>query len=141
MLHFQKLFNHVLWMTKGNLHLITLENIERKMVEYGFDRGLRQKVISAFEKRLTTYGEIDFQLWFSRLHYSTPEEFQHEQVAISLYKTYQPWFDAEVKKLEQETDLSWVEQTEDLVGLQDEARKAQLVLRYRLSEIQLDLTS
>jgi hypothetical protein len=44
-----------------------------------------------------------------------------------------------VKELEKETGLSWEIQTEDLRDVNEKARKVQLVIRDRLSNIALDL--
>ncbi|WHY80587.1 hypothetical protein [Siminovitchia fortis] len=119
--------------------MITLDNIERIMVQYGFDEGLIKEIIEVFQKRMKEDGEKAFQVWFNNLNYSPPEEFQNESVASAIYERYSQWFDQEVSRLEKETGLSWQEQSEDIASLSEKARKSQLVLRHRLTDINWDL--
>ncbi|MCC2250461.1 hypothetical protein JUJ52_10860 [Virgibacillus sp. AGTR] len=55
-----------------------------------------------------------------------------------MYRYYRKWIEDEVVKLENETKLSWEEQTEDIEDLNIKARKTQLVLRHR-SDVVLEL--
>ncbi|GIN23010.1 MAG TPA: hypothetical protein DEO65_14680 [Bacillus bacterium] len=132
------MFNR-LFKNKRNLSMITLGNLEKVMVQYGFDGGLIKEILEAFQKRMREEGEENFQVWYSNLDYTTPEEFQNEEKAMKMYERYSPWFDQEIFKLEKETGLSWQEQTEDIASSNKKARKSQLVLRHRLSEINWDL--
>lgn len=61
--------------------MITLDNIERIMVQYGFDEGLIKEIIEVFQKKMKEDGEKAFQVWFNNLNYSPPEEFRNEDVA------------------------------------------------------------
>ncbi|MEB1808504.1 MAG: hypothetical protein LPK26_14635 [Bacillaceae bacterium] len=117
----------------------TLQLLQVKMMEQNFDPLLIEELIATFNKRIDTYGEKAFTKWLSKLHYSVPEEFQEEQVAITTYEKYQTWIDEEVEKLENETKLPWQTQTEDLENLDGRARKAQLVLRHRMTELAYEL--
>lgn len=124
---------------KRDLSMITLNNIEKIMARYGFDFGLAKEILDVFHKRIERYGEDEFQAWYSNLNYRTPEDFQNEEEAAKLYESYSSWFEQEVSKLEKETGLPWQEQTEDIATLNEKARKSQLVIRHRLSEINWDL--
>ncbi|RST72477.1 hypothetical protein D4T97_015555 [Siminovitchia acidinfaciens] len=124
---------------KRDLSMITLYNIEKVMTQYGLDSGLAQEILDVFQKRIERSGENEFQAWYSNLNYRTPEDFQNEEEAAKLYESYSSWFEQEVSKLEKETGLPWQEQTEDIATLNEKARKSQLVLRHRLSEINWDL--
>ncbi|VEF49153.1 Uncharacterised protein [Bacillus freudenreichii] len=109
------------------------------MARYGFNSGVAQEILDVFQKRIERSGEDEFQAWYSNLNYRTPEDFQNEEEAAKLYESYRSWFEQEVSKLEKETGLPWQEQTEDIATLNEKARKSQLVLRHRLSEINWDL--
>lgn len=124
---------------KKNLSMISLNNIGKIMDQYGFDSGLIHEILEVFQKRMEIYGEGQFQDWYSNLHYTTPKDFQSDEAASKLYERYRRWFDQEVSKLEKETGLSWEEQSEDIASLNEKARKSQLVLRHRLSDIKWDL--
>ncbi|MED1603153.1 hypothetical protein [Alkalihalophilus marmarensis] len=118
---------------------ITLENIERKMVEMGLNNAFIEELRHVLSSRLNTYGESAFREWFAGLNYQLPEEFKDEKAAIKLYKDHAELIEKQVKTLEQETKLTWGEQTVDLVGMNEKSRKVQLVIRHRLSDIALDL--
>ncbi|MBA4536517.1 hypothetical protein H1Z61_04980 [Bacillus aquiflavi] len=129
----------VLWVKDDNLSNYTLTNIEQMMIKDKFQHEFIKEIIALFRKRIEKYGEKEFQLWFSQLNFTVPEEFQNEKACIQIYEKYHFWFEKEVEKLEKETKLSWEKQTEDIKFLHEKARKVQLVIRHRLSEIQLAL--
>ncbi|HEY4552895.1 MAG TPA: hypothetical protein VIG80_06850 [Bacillaceae bacterium] len=122
-----------------DLNKLTLENIEHAMVQNEFDRGLIRELIIVFKKRVNQDGDERFRRWFSELHYQLPKEFESEAAAEQLYNMHSGWIESETKKLERETKLSWEEQTEDIKHLSVRARKAQLVVRHRLTDIYWDL--
>ncbi|KHF39314.1 hypothetical protein LQ50_15585 [Halalkalibacter okhensis] len=124
---------------KPNLSSITLKNIKTKMYEIGFNKSWIEEIKIVLDSRLSGYGERKFQEWFSSLNYSLPEELRAETVAIKLYEEHSTLVEEQVKKLEEETKLTWGEQTVDLIGLDEKSRKVQLVIRHRLSDIALDL--
>ncbi|MDN7245629.1 hypothetical protein QWY16_09190 [Planococcus shenhongbingii] len=133
-------------MFKKELHLkkkhwdeITVEQLERKMNEEKFDKEFIEEILKIFKERIEKHGKEAFGKWIYNLHFRVPEEFQNEQISISVYEKYHKWLEGEVIKLENETKMSWEIQTEDLQDLDNKARKAQLVIRHRLSEIVLDL--
>ncbi|WP_042222181.1 hypothetical protein [Oceanobacillus manasiensis] len=128
-----------LWIKDTSFANITLDRLEQKMREATFERGLIKGLLLIFEKRIQEQGERAFQHWLVNLHFKCPDEFQNEEKAIQIYDTYYLWLENEVTKLEIETKLRWEEQTEDIKGLDEKARKTQLVIRHRLSEIVLEL--
>ncbi|ARK32367.1 hypothetical protein [Halalkalibacter krulwichiae] len=129
----------VLGFRNRNVSHFTLEAINKKMAEMKFDREFAEEIMNTFKDRINEDGEKAFQKWFSELHYRLPEEFQDEFLAIKRYRQYAKWIEEEVCKLETETKLSWQQQTEDIKDLDDRARKVQLVIRSRLSDIALEL--
>jgi hypothetical protein len=122
-----------------NLDKINLYILKHKMMEAEFDQNIIQELMTVFEKRINNYGEAEFKNWIKNLHFKIPEEFQDEKEAIQLYYRNSFWLEKEVNKLENETRLSWEDQTEDIKDLDIKARKAQLVIRHRISELVLDL--
>lgn len=122
-----------------NLSHITLAMIQSKLTELNVDNGFSEEVVTVFKIRIKEQGEKAFRKWFSELHYQVPDEFSDESVAIKMYDNYSIWIEDEISKLEKETKLTWEKQTEDIKRLDDKARKAQLVIRHRLSDIALDL--
>ncbi|WP_078427753.1 hypothetical protein [Alkalihalobacterium alkalinitrilicum] len=120
---------------------ITLDNIKNKMYELGFSREFVEEIMIILEKQFNKYGKKEFQEWFYRLNYKLPEEFDDEKVAIKIYEKHSLLIEEQVKRLENETKLSWEIQTEDLQQINERARKVQLVIRDRLSGIALDLLS
>ena len=118
---------------------ITLENIQNKMYEMGFNKGFVEEIMIILEKRFNKYGEKEFQEWFNGLHYRIPEELKDELLAIKIYEKHGLLIEEQVEKLEKETKLSWELQTEELKNINEKARKVQLVIRDRLSGIALDL--
>jgi|SRR5690625_4621021 len=118
---------------------ITLNNIQDKMHEIGFNEKFTEEIMVILEKRYNEYGEKQFQKWFNELHYSVPEEFEDESLAIKIYEKHSQLIEEQVKELEKLTKLSWEKQTEDLDNLNEKAGKLQLVIRQRLSDIALDL--
>lgn len=120
---------------------ITLNNIEDKMYEIGFNKEFTEEIMIFLEKRFNEYGQKEFQEWFNGLHYRIPEEFKDELIAIKIYDRHSPLIEEQVKELEKETKLSWEIQTEDIKNVNKNARKVQLVIRDRLSSIALELLS
>lgn len=118
---------------------IILDDLERKMLEENYDRTVIAKLLSIFESRVSKNGIKKFQKWITSLNYRLPEELENEQVSIDLYDKGQAWFESEVVKLEEETQLTWIAQTEDIKNLDEKARKAQLVIRTRLTELVIDM--
>ncbi|MFC0091669.1 hypothetical protein ACFFJI_12260 [Allobacillus sp. GCM10007491] len=126
-------------MNNKNLDNISLNNLEKKMNEKGFDDDFIKEIIQAFKQRIDKQGEKQFKNWLVNLHFNCPDEFQNEEKAVQVYDKYCSWIESEVNNLEDETKLSWERQTEDIKELDEKARKTQLVIRHRLSEIVLDL--
>lgn len=124
---------------RNPLEQITLNNIENKMKEIGFSKELTDEILIILEKRFHDLGEKAFQKWFNELNFSVPEECKDESFATNLYEKHSLIIEEQVKELEKETDLFWETQTEDLKHLNEKARKVQLVIRHRLTEIAFDL--
>ncbi|MBU9713557.1 hypothetical protein [Evansella tamaricis] len=120
---------------------ITLDNIQNKMYEIGAHKEFVEEIMYVLENRFNKYGKKEFQEWFNGLNYRLPEEFNDEKVALKIYEKHSLLIEEQVKKLEQETKLSWEIQTEELKNINEKARKVQLVIRDRLSDIALDLLS
>ena len=125
---------------KANDH-ITLDNIQNKMSEMDFTNEFIAEIVTILEEEINTNGIKEFQKWFNELNYKLPNEFKDEALVINIYEIHPLLIEKEIKKLEKETKLSWEKQTEDLIELNDKARKAQLVIRHRLSDIALELNS
>lgn len=134
-----KFFNDFLGMENKNLDGITLYNLEQKMKYEKFPEKLIEELLVEFNKIINEQGERGFQKWLANLHYQVPNPFRSELKAEKIYKNYRNWIEDEVVNLENETKLSWEEQTEDIEDLNIKARKAQLVLRHRISEMILEL--
>ncbi|WP_249872178.1 hypothetical protein [Oceanobacillus saliphilus] len=124
-----------------SLDNFTLENIQNKMLETGWNEDFTYEIVTIFRERIRKYGEKAFQEWFKELHYQVPEEFDNELLGIEIYDNYATWIEHEVASLEKETNLSWEKQTEDIRKRNDKVRKVQLVIRHRLSEVSLELLS
>jgi hypothetical protein len=118
---------------------ITLDNIQNKMYEIGFNKEFVEEIMIILEKRFNKYGKKEFQEWFIGLHYRIPDEFNDELLAIKIYEKHSLLIEEQIKELEKETKLSWEIQTEELKNKSEKARKVQLVIRDRLSGIALDL--
>ena len=67
---------------------ITLENIQNKMYEMGFNKGFVEEIMIILEKRFNKYGKREFQEWFNGLHYRIPEELKDELLAIKIYEKH-----------------------------------------------------
>ena len=136
-----KIVKEILWMnTKADrLKNLTLSNLEKKMKEKNFDDNLIIDLIEVWKQRIIKLGEKDFQLWLYNLDFKTPDEFLEESFAIKFYEKYHTWIEKEIVKLEKETKISWEIQSEDLKKFTTKARKVQLVIRHRVSEIVLAL--
>lgn len=126
-------------MDTKDLSNLTLSKLERKMKEESFDNNLIKDLIEVLKQRVIKFGENDFQKWLYNHSFKCPEEFQNESFAIEIYEKYHSWIEEEIVKLEQETKFSWEVQSEDLKEFNIKARKVQLVIRHRLSEIVLEL--
>lgn len=124
---------------KRRSHIITVIDLENKMIRAGYDEGFIQEILAVCKKRINKYGQKEFQHWLYDLNYKLPEEFQNENKAIHIYENYSPWIEEEIIKLENETKLSWEEQAEDIKDIDLRARKAQLVIRHRLTDVTFDL--
>lgn len=118
---------------------ITLDNMVVKMKEEGFSQELIEEISGLFKGRIKKKGELEFQEYMGNLHFNLPEEFNDEELSISFYEKYVQWVEEEINKLELETELSWEEQSEDLNQLDSRARKFQLVIRHRLSEVVISI--
>ena len=124
---------------RKSLANITLDNIQSKMFEIGFNIEFTAEIMIILENKFNKYGEKQFQEWFSGLHYRVPAELEDELLAIKIYEKHTHLIEEQIKELEKDTKLSWEIQTEELKNINDEARKVQLVIRDRLSGIALDL--
>lgn len=124
---------------RKSLANITLDNIQNKMYEIGFNKEFAEEIMIILDKKFNKYGAKQFQEWFSGLHYRIPAEFKDELLAIKIYEKHSFLIEEQIKELEKETKLSWKIQTEELKNINDKARKVQLVIRDRLSGISLDL--
>ncbi|WP_286228474.1 hypothetical protein [Neobacillus mesonae] len=124
---------------RNSLVNITLNNIQNKMCEIGFNKKFAEELMIILEKRFNKYGEKEFQEWFYKLHYRIPEELKDELLVIKIYDKHSLLIEEQVKDLEKETKLPWEIQTEDLKNIHEKARKVQLVVSDRLSGIALDL--
>ncbi|PKR77355.1 hypothetical protein CEY16_11525 [Halalkalibacillus sediminis] len=117
----------------------SLEKIETAMYEMGFNRDFVEEIITPLEKRVSKYGENEFQEWFNELNYRLPGEFKDELFATKIYENHKLLIEEEVINLEKETKLPWKIQAKDLKDINEKARKVQLVIRHRLSDIALDM--
>ncbi|RCW73066.1 hypothetical protein [Saliterribacillus persicus] len=129
----------ILGMDRKGLSNLTLNELEQKMREEQFDDNLIKDLMEVLKQRLIKYGESEFQKWLYNLNFRCPEEFQNESLALEFYERNHAWIEEQTAKLEQETNISWLVQAEDLKDYNINARKVQLVIRHRLSEIVLEL--
>jgi hypothetical protein len=134
-----RLFKKIFGLKKNKLENLTVENIEKKLIELGFNKELADEITVTLNKGKNEYGEAKFKEWLNELNYRVPEDFQDERTAINIYDKYSQWVEDEISRLEDEMKLSWEKQSEDLKELDEKARKVQLILRQRLTEIVLDL--
>ncbi|MEK5522070.1 hypothetical protein B5V89_19350 [Heyndrickxia sporothermodurans] len=134
-----KFYYDFLGMENKNLDEITLYNLEQKMRYEKFPEGLVEEILVEFNKIIVDQGERGFKKWLVNLHYQVPEPFKSELKVEKIYEDYKNWIENEVVNLENETKLSWEEQTEDIRELNIKARKVQLVLRHRISDVVLEL--
>ncbi|MED3791349.1 hypothetical protein P4571_02670 [Niallia alba] len=126
-------------MDTKDLSNLSLSKLEQKMKEDSFEDNLIKDLIVVLKQRLIEFGERDFQKWLYNLNFKYPEDFQDESFAKEIYEKYQFWVEEEIVRLEKETNISWEVQSEDLEKFDIKARKVQLVIRHRLSEIVLEL--
>lgn len=126
-------------LTKSTQGKYAISKFENLMDEYGFDSAVKEEVVKVLQAQLDKYNKEEFTKWCENLNYKCPDEFTDESYGITLYEQSKDFFDREIIKLEEETKLSWLEQSEDLYMLDESARKVQLVIRHRLTEMVLDL--
>ncbi|WP_051388453.1 hypothetical protein [Virgibacillus salarius] len=134
-----KFFYGFLGVENKKLDGITLYTLEQKMIDKKFPENLIEELLVEFNKIINERGERGFQKCLVNLNYQVPEPYKSELNAEKMYGYYRKWIEDEVVKLENETKLSWEEQTEDIEDLNIEARKTQLVLRHRISDVVLEL--
>ncbi|WP_070120881.1 hypothetical protein [Bacillus marinisedimentorum] len=135
----KEIVKDILWLDTKNLSNLTLPQLEQKMKEEGFHESVIKDLISVLQEKLIKIGEQDFQKWLYHLNFQVPDGLQNEKSAAEFYEKHHFWIEDELVKLEEETKLSWDVQSVDLKKLDVKARKAQLVIRHRLSEIVLEL--
>lgn len=121
------------------LAMLNLENLEKKMQRSGFPEKLIEEIIDDFKVVKNERGDKKFSEWMYKLNYKIPEPYQDEVKAENIYTKHKTWIERENVKLEDETELSWQEQSADLTHVSTEARKAQLVLRQRISDLVLNI--
>ncbi|MBD8069439.1 hypothetical protein [Bacillus sp. PS06] len=114
---------------------VTLPNLQMKMQEESFDPHFIKELHTIFQKQ----DPIELESRLENLHYRLPTEFEDEDTCIRIYQLSQDWIEQEVTKLEDETELSWQVQAEDLKADDERVRKTQVVIRHRLSEIVYEL--
>ncbi|MFD1020838.1 hypothetical protein [Thalassobacillus hwangdonensis] len=113
--------------------------LNEQMVKVGIDQQVIHEWLHLFRKKASEIGEDGLVDWLHKLNYGTPEPYVNEQCAIDFYHRHEQWVKQTVAKLEQEIGLPWEVQAEDLSELDIRARKAQLVIRQRVTDIVLDL--
>src|SRR5699024_3114987 len=104
-----------------------------------FPEKLIEDTLDEFNKIINELGEQEFREWLVNLHFQIPEPFKNELRAEEIYNNYENWVEREIVNLESETNLSWEKQSEDIANVNIKARKTQLALRHRISEVVLDL--
>jgi len=135
----KKIVKEILWMDTKDLNNLTLPKLEQKMKEEHFDNNLISELMTVLKQKRMETSEKEFQEWLYNLNFKCPEVFQEEGFAKKIYEKYQYWIEEEIVKLEKETKTSWEMQSEDLKEFDIKARKVQLVIRHRLTEIVLEL--
>ncbi|MGM8364238.1 hypothetical protein ACLIBG_02030 [Virgibacillus sp. W0181] len=123
------------------LDKITIEKIEKGMEADGFSENVKKELLSLFEERIRQQGLGEFKMYIYNLHFMVPQEIEDEKTATKLYENNEAWFEKEISNLENELQLSYEKQSEDLEPMNVKARKAQLVIRHRFSSIILDILS
>lgn len=124
---------------KNKFEYLTLENIKNKLLEMNFNKELANEIMVTLNKRKNECGKVKLKEWLNELNYRVPEDFQDEMTAINIYNKYSQWVEEEISRIENEIKLSWEKQSEDLKELDEKARKVQLILRQRLTDIVLEL--
>lgn len=122
-----------------SLNKITLEKIEKGMEAYKFPANIKADLLTFFHERVRQQGINEFRLYMYNLPFTVPQEIENERIAKALYEENEAWFEAEINNLEDALQLTFEVQSEDLNHLHVAARKVQLVIRHRLSEITLDI--
>lgn len=125
---------------KKLLATLNLDNLKKEMKRSEFPQGLVTEMLTHFNHVIDEHGENGFSEWMYNLHYQVPEPYQTISTAENVYTKYEEWVEGEIVKLESETKLSWQEQSADLTHVSIEARKAQLVLRQRISDLVLNIS-
>lgn len=138
------ILNDVLGMKNRNkktklLAMLNLTNLKSEMNRVKFPAGLIEEILDDFKIVKNERGESGFSEWIFNLNFQIPEPYQSEVKAKNMYTNYGDWIEREIVKLEHETELFWQEQSVDLKHVSIEARKAQLVLRHRISEAVLNI--
>lgn len=121
------------------LAMLNLHNVEMEMNRAKFPKELIEEIIGDFNIIKNERGESGLSEWMYNLHFQIPEPYQNEITAENVYTNYGDWIEREIMKLENETELSWQEQSADLRLVSMEVRKAQLVLRHRISDVVLNV--
>lgn len=124
---------------KKLLALLNLNNLKKEMNNAKFPKKLIVEIIADFNIVKEERGESEFREWIYNLHYQIPELYQNDEIAKNMYTNYGDWIEREITKLEHETELSWQEQSTDFKHVSIKARKAQLVLRHRISDVVLNV--
>ncbi|TFJ92660.1 hypothetical protein [Lentibacillus salicampi] len=134
-----KFFYDYLGMENKNLDELTIYNLGLGMKKEKFPEKLIADILGEFNKIINELGEKKFQEWLFNLHFQIPDPFKNELRAEDIYNNYENWIEREIVNLENETNLSWEKQSEDIANVNMKIRKTQLVLRHRISEVVLDL--
>lgn len=124
---------------KNHVNKLTLANLEQEMENEEFPKVLIKEIVAHFNMMINEKGDEKFKHWIFNLHFQILEPFKNELKAENIYNKYEDWIEREIVKLENETDLSWQEQSADLEKVNLKARKAQLVLRHRMTEVVLNV--
>jgi len=134
-----KFFYDFSGMENKNLDELTIYNLKLGMKKEKFPEKLIEDTLDEFNKIINELGEQEFREWLVNLHFQIPEPFKNELRAEEIYNNYENWVEREIVNLESETNLSWEKQSEDIANVNIKARKTQLALRHRISEVVLDL--
>ncbi|MDG5786947.1 hypothetical protein QA612_05540 [Evansella sp. AB-P1] len=118
---------------------ISINDLERKMLEEDINVHLANEILSLLHTTKERHGEKEFDKIMRNLNFRVPEELLDENRAIYLYGKYQFSIEEVVDSLEQELQLSWEVQTEDIQHLDEKARKVQLAVGQKLTDAVHDL--
>lgn len=126
-------------LTKQLVATLTLNNLEKEMNRTTFPKGLIKEMRTHFTNIIDEEGENEFSKRMYNLHFQIPEPYEAEDLAEHVYNRYGNWIEREIVNLENETALPWQEQSADLENVSTAARKVQLVLRHRISDVVLNI--